>query len=117
MSHERTMIDALLPEVGSDDPGLLVAVVQGSRITQTHLAGASDLSTGEPLRGDSIFYVGSLAKQFVAACVALLSRDGALVLSDPIGRFVDDLPSWADPITLQHLLHHTGGLPNAYRPA
>jgi CubicO group peptidase (beta-lactamase class C family) len=117
MSDERTRIGSLVPEVGNDDPGLLVAVVHRSRIAASYVAGAANLDTGEPLRADSIFYVGSLAKQFVAACVALLWREGALELSDPINRFVDGLPAWAGPITLQHLLHHTGGLPNAYRPA
>src|SRR5205085_2063430 len=117
MDDDRTIIGSVVPPIGKDDPGLLVTVMRASAITEQLVSGSSNLSTGEPLRPDSIFYVGSLAKQFTAACIALLSRDGALDLSDPIGRFVVGLPTWADPITLEHLLHHTGGLPRAYRPA
>ena len=42
--------------------------------------GTANIATGAPLSGDAVFYVGSLAKQFVAACVALLWRDGVLDL-------------------------------------
>jgi CubicO group peptidase (beta-lactamase class C family) len=59
---------------------------------------------------DAIFYVGSIAKQFVAACVALLERDGSLALDDPASRFVPRLPAWGDLVTVRHLLHHTSGV-------
>ncbi len=67
----------------------------------------SDVGT---LSEDSIFYVGSIAKQFVAACVALLERDGALGLDDPVSRFVPRLPDWAERVTIRHLVHHTAGV-------
>jgi CubicO group peptidase (beta-lactamase class C family) len=59
---------------------------------------------------DRVWYVGSIAKQFVAACVALLERDGALALGDPVSRFVPRLPAWGDRVTIRHLVHHTGGV-------
>jgi len=59
---------------------------------------------------DSIFYVGSIAKQFVAACVAFLERDGAIDLEDPISRYVPGLPGWGDRVSIRHLVHHTGGV-------
>ena len=43
--------------------------------------------------------------------VALLWRDGALDPSDPIARFVDGLPAWGQRVTIDHLVHHTAGLP------
>ena len=61
-------------------------------------------------RSDSIFYVGSIAKQFVAACVALLDRDGAIDLGDSVSRYVPDLPPWGDRVTIRQLVHHTGGV-------
>ena len=60
---------------------------------------------------DSIFYVGSIAKQFVAACIALLERDGALALDDPVSRSTcRELPAWGERVTIDHLVHHTGGV-------
>ena len=49
-------------------------------------AGAAHADTSPA--SDSIFYVGSIAKQFVAACIALLEREGALALDDPVSRYV-----------------------------
>jgi CubicO group peptidase (beta-lactamase class C family) len=65
---------------------------------------------GDDVRADSIFYVGSIAKQFVAACAAFLERDGALDLGDRVARFVPRLPAWGERVTIRHLIHHTSGV-------
>jgi CubicO group peptidase (beta-lactamase class C family) len=88
--------------------GSVAAVVRSDRAEVTVEGPARPGS--EPLAADSVFYVGSVAKQFVAACLALLERDGALVLDDPASRFVPRLPSWGDLVTIRHLVHHTGGV-------
>jgi CubicO group peptidase (beta-lactamase class C family) len=69
-----------------------------------------EVDPAEGLAADHVWYVGSIAKQFVAACVALLGRDGALALGDPVPRFVPRLPPWGDRVTIRHLVHHTGGV-------
>jgi CubicO group peptidase (beta-lactamase class C family) len=108
----------LLPEIDAKDPGLLITVRgPGAEDRLVQGQGAANIATGAPLPDDSIFYVGSLAKQFVAACVAILAHEGALGLQDPIGTFVPDLPPWGERVHLEHLIHHTGGLPNTYRPS
>ncbi|HSH32762.1 MAG TPA: serine hydrolase, partial [Actinomycetota bacterium] len=58
----------------------------------------------------SIFYVGSIAKQFVASCIALLEREGALALDEPVSVYVPELPAWGERVTIDHLVHHTGGV-------
>ncbi|MDH4111483.1 MAG: beta-lactamase family protein [Actinomycetota bacterium] len=72
--------------------------------------GLARADTGRPLEPDSIFYVGSIAKQFVAACIALLEHDGALDVGDPVSRFVPALPDWGERVTISQLVHHTGGV-------
>jgi CubicO group peptidase (beta-lactamase class C family) len=62
-----------------------------------------------PLTVASVFYVGSAAKQFTAAGVALLTLDGALALDDPVARHAPALAGLG-PITLRHLVHHTSGV-------
>ena len=79
-------------------------------IERAEVRGLADVTTGTPLEVDSIFYVGSIAKQFVAACVAMLEHDGELDLGDPVSRFVPGLPDWGDRVTIRHLVHHTGGV-------
>ena len=73
-------------------------------------AGVANAETGEPLTEGSIFYVGSIAKQFVAACIAMLDREAALNLDHPVSRFVPRLPAWGERVSIRHLIHHTGGV-------
>jgi CubicO group peptidase (beta-lactamase class C family) len=91
-------------------PGVLQAVARIGAIERVEVRGLADVRTGRPLTADSIFYVGSIAKQFVAACVAMLDHDGDLDLDDPVARFVPGLPDWGDRVTVRHLVHHTGGV-------
>jgi CubicO group peptidase (beta-lactamase class C family) len=88
-------------------PGSVTAIVRG-KPTGALLVG----NDGTPLgfTADAIFYVGSIAKQFVAACVAFLERGGVLDLEDPVSRFVPRLPAWGERVTIRHLIHHTGGV-------
>ena len=93
-------------------PGSVAAVVRG-KPAETRLVEGDD--TPRALGLDDIFYVGSIAKQFVAACVAFLERGGALDLEDPVSRHVPRLPAWGDRVTIRHLLHHTGGVKERVR--
>jgi CubicO group peptidase (beta-lactamase class C family) len=79
-------------------------------LTDVEARGPADTGTGTPLTRDSIFYVGSLAKQFVAACVLLLADDGALDVDAPVGTVVEGLPPWGNDVRVRHLVHHTSGL-------
>lgn len=93
------------------EPGRLVAVVHDGRVSTVDVVGVTDHGTRAALREDSVFYVGSIAKQFVAACVLLLADDGALGVDDPVRRWIPELPAWGDDVTLALLAHHTSGLP------
>jgi CubicO group peptidase (beta-lactamase class C family) len=107
----------LLPATPTTAPGLHVSVAIDGVVRFSTAGGLANMMDAAPLAGDSIFYVGSLAKQFVAACVALLVHEGSIDLQDPIATYVPKLPAWGERVHLEHLIHHTGGLPNAYRPS
>ena len=51
-----------------------------------------------------------MSKQFTAAALFFLIDNGKVHLSDPIRRFLPELPGYADAITIADLLHHTSGL-------
>lgn len=67
---------------------------------------------GEPFTPNSMVYVGSLAKQVVGACAALLVQAGQLDINDRITKWLDELPRCADDILVRHLIHHTAGFPD-----
>ncbi len=92
-------------------PGAMAAVVSSGSI----IASASFGSTrpgGDPLGDRTPFYVASIAKQFTAAAIGILALDGRLSLHDPVRRWLPELPARWGPVTLHHLLSHTGGLPD-----
>ncbi len=58
------------------------------------------------------FRLGSMTKQFTAACVLLLEDWGKFKTSDPIKRYLPDAPAAWDKITIHHLLTQTSGILN-----
>jgi CubicO group peptidase (beta-lactamase class C family) len=93
-----------------DSPGCVVGVIRGGRLVYKREFGMANLDHDIPIRQDSVFAVASLSKQFTAACVLLLSQEGILALDDDIRRFLPEMPQYARPITIRHLLHHTSGI-------
>ena len=94
----------------SDTPGCVVGVAVDGIPVLVKAYGMANLEVGAPLRPDTIFESGSVAKQFTAAAVALLAQDGRLSLDDPVRRHVPELPDFGKPILIRHLLNHTSGL-------
>lgn len=73
--------------------------------------GWADAEWGIENTTDTRFRTGSIAKQFTAVAVLLLYQDGKISLSDPIGKYLTDLPESWRPATIHQLLTHTSGLP------
>jgi CubicO group peptidase (beta-lactamase class C family) len=60
------------------------------------------------------YWLASISKQFTAAAVLQLAHAGRITLSDPLSRFFPDVPADKSNITLEQLLAHRSGLPQAY---
>jgi CubicO group peptidase (beta-lactamase class C family) len=70
----------------------------------------ADLEHDTPITLDTIFEAGSVSKQFTAAAVLLLVREGKLSLDDPVRKYIPELHSSTDAVTIRQILHHTAGL-------
>jgi CubicO group peptidase (beta-lactamase class C family) len=91
-------------------PGCAVAVSQHGKVVVNRAYGSADLERDVPLSPNSIFDIGSVRKQFVAAAVLLLVEDGRLSLSDDIRKHFPELPDYGHKVTVNHLLTHTSGV-------
>lgn len=91
-------------------PGCAVAVSQRGKLVVNRAYGSADLERDVPLSPGSIFDIGSVRKQFVAAAVLLLVEEGRLSLSDDIRKHFPELPDYSQKITVDHLLTHTSGI-------
>src|SRR6185503_4304666 len=103
-------IDALFSQWTTNAPGCAVGVSQDGKISIEKAYGMADLEHDVPNRPDTIFEAGSVSKQFTAAAVLVLARDGKLSLDDPIRKYVPEVPDYGTPITIRQMLQHTSGL-------
>jgi CubicO group peptidase (beta-lactamase class C family) len=94
----------------TDSPGCALAVVHNGQIVYKKGYGMANLELDVPMSPESVFYIGSVSKQFVAFCVALLAEQGKLSLDDDIRKYLPEIPDYGWAITIRHLLHHTGGI-------
>lgn len=85
---------------------------EDGRIVSKGALGYRDPSNQLPLKEDSIFEMASVTKQFTAAAIMLLAREGALNLDDPYAEFFPEFP-YKD-VTIRHLLNHTSGMPDSF---
>jgi len=67
-----------------------------------------------PISPDTVFDVGSVSKQFTAASILLLEKQGKLRLDDDVGKYLPELPNYSarrgHKITILDLLSHTSGV-------
>ncbi len=78
--------------------------------------GFCDAENKQPLNEDTIFQLASVSKQFTAAAVMLVLREGKLHLEDKITKYFPELTAY-EGVTVRHLLNHTGGVPDYFDDA
>lgn len=96
-------------------PGAALVVVDNDEIVYTKCYGLADIETLRPITTDTSFYLASISKQFTAMAAMLLAEQGRLSFDDRLPDYFPQLPSWAEEISLRHLLHHTAGLPDYFQ--
>jgi CubicO group peptidase (beta-lactamase class C family) len=103
-------VDAVFAKWTAATPGCAVGVATGGKPVLTKGYGMADLEHDVPITPDTIFEAGSVSKQFTAAAVLQLARDGKLSLDDPVRQYVPELPDFGAPLLIRHMLNHTSGL-------
>lgn len=91
-------------------PGCAVGVAQNGRTLLSRAYGSANLEHDIPNTPETVFEAGSVSKQFTAAAIVLLARQGKLSLDDDVRKHIPEVPDYGTPITLRHLLNHTSGL-------
>jgi len=77
---------------------------------KTATYGLANLEWNVPVTAETVFEIGSVTKQFTAACILLLAQDGRLSVEDKLAKHILEIPAvWAN-VTLRHLLTHTSGI-------
>jgi len=93
-------------------PGAAVLVVLKDQVVFKKGYGVTDLRTSNPIDSQTNFRLASLTKQFTAAAIMLLVREGKIKYETTLTEIFPDFPAYGQKITIRHLLHHTSGLPD-----
>jgi len=98
-------------------PGATAAIALPDGTVVTAATGLADVEQGRAMTPETPMLAASIGKSFVAATVLVLEREGHLSRDDLLAAHLGDRP-WFDAlpnagtITIDHLLHHTAGLPD-----
>lgn len=112
-------VDAMFGDLTKPgSPGCAVGIYRNGKIIFGKGYGYANLEENVPITPQTVFDVGSVAKQFTAACILLLKKQGKLKLDDDVRKYVPELPDYSaqtgHKITILHLLHQEEeGLPVA----
>lgn len=101
-----------LYKVNENSPGFSIAVFRGNDIILEKQYGIANLDYNIPITNETVFDIGSIAKQFTAAAILLLQNEGKLSIKEPAHKYIDNLPRYkkGDP-TIEQLLNQTSGIP------
>ncbi len=88
-----------------------ILVMQKGKAIYKKSFGMADREWNIPNTADTKFRIGSVTKQFTAACILLLAEQGKLSVDDQLSKYIPDYPK-GDSITIHMLLNHTSGIKN-----
>ncbi len=89
-----------------------VLVAEKDEVLLSQGYGLADLEWDVANSPTTKFRIGSITKQFTAACVLLLQERGMVRLDAPVKTYLPDAPKAWDKITVYNLMTHTSGIPN-----
>jgi CubicO group peptidase (beta-lactamase class C family) len=90
-------------------PGVALLVSRNGEPVRAQGFGFSNVELQVPVKPETLFQSGSMGKQFTATAVMMLVEEGKVRLDDSITKYFPDAPASWKPVTVRHLLSHTGG--------
>jgi D-alanyl-D-alanine carboxypeptidase len=94
-------------------PGMEVSVLcPGERVPHDFVSGTTTINGNTLVTPKTLFQIGSETKSFIAVRLLQLEAEGYLSIDDPIGKWLPQLNSSWQKITIRQLLNHTSGIYN-----
>ena len=87
-------------------PGCALGIVKDNRLIYSRGYGSSDLEHDLEITPSSVFYIGSVSKQFVTFSILLLEEQGKLDLDDKIQKYLPDFPEYDSTLTIRNFIHY-----------
>lgn len=104
-------IDSLIADKKTKPFNGILLISQKGKTKYSKIYGYSDIEKKKDLKFNDQFVIGSISKQFTAVLVLREFDKRQLDLSTPIRKYLPELTqSWADTVTVHHLLTHMHGI-------
>ncbi len=91
-------------------PGLSITVAKKGKLVWSEGFGVHDIENQVPISVNSLFRVGSVFKSITATVLMKMVEEGKIRLDDKIKRYLLDLPSHYDEVTVKQLASHIAGV-------
>ena len=89
-------------------PGVALLVARNGEIVRAQGFGFANVELQVPVKPETLFQSGSVGKQFTATAIMMLVEEGKIGLDDSITKYFPEAPAAWKPVTIRHLLSHTG---------
>lgn len=107
--------------------GVVTMVARDGRLVHFETAGKRDVSSGAPMKKDSIFRIYSMSKPITGVAMMMLFEQGKWQLNDPVSKHIPEFANLQvakinpqsgavtrvppdHPMTMRELMSHSGGL-------
>lgn len=102
--------DLISQHAASDEPGASIIVVKDGVVLHKSAFGKAILEHDVDISPETVFNIASVAKQFTAYAILVLSKQNHLALDDAIQKHLPEISGFSEAITIRHLIHHMSGL-------
>lgn len=98
-------------------PGVAVAVVIADRLAYLVATGSRDVAKRLPVTPDTMFYIDSCTKPFIAAAMVMLAEEGKIDLGASVKKYLPRFElgnaALTEALTVRELLSHARGIESA----
>jgi CubicO group peptidase (beta-lactamase class C family) len=94
-------------------PGMAIAIVRDGKVHAIETFGVRSPDSSEAPTPDTMYYIASITKTYLATAICALADDGKLSLDDPVRKYLPRLKfagSSGAKITIRDLLSHRPGI-------
>ena len=114
VAFQNNSIDAMIYNFMEENqiPGLTLAIVQAPYIPRVVGYGLSDIEEKRLASTNTVFAIGPISQAYAAVATFQLIENGKLSLKDKISKYLKDIPTTWDSVTVYQLLQHASGIPD-----
>lgn len=108
---EEQSVDSIFSEWSKNDgPGVAAGLMFGNDIAYKKGFGLAEIESEKRITTQTKFQIEHLSRQFTVLAIHILEQQGKLSFSDPVHKYIPELPEYEHFLSISHLINHSSGL-------